>query len=189
MRTIAAVIAIWAIWVFGSVNAWAQPSETSFNSTVGGIAGGGKTWDDESQIGTGLLVGFRADRRLFHNTFAEIAIDDLRHERTGRFSADGKTLIFTGSIVQRFGRGAAQPYVLGGVALARHSGTSGFPELNLLSSARGTSAGVTFGGGVAVRAGTRFEVGPEARFLILSPDTDSGPAFANWIGGRFAVRF
>ena len=74
-------------------------------------------------------------------------------------------------------------------ALARHSGTFGFPELNLLASTKGTSAGLAFGGGVAVRAGTRFEVGPEARFLILSADTDSGPAFANWIGGRFAFRF
>jgi opacity protein-like surface antigen len=186
MRTIVAAI---TIWILGSVNAWAQPSGTGFNSTVGGIVGGGKTWDDEGQIGTGLLVGFRADRRLFHNTFVEISIDDLRHERTGRFSADGKTFIFTGSIVQRFGRGDAQPYVLGGVGLARHSGTFGFPELNQLSSTKGTSAGVAFGGGVAVRAGTRFEVGPEARFLILSSDTDSGPAFANWIGGRFSVRF
>ncbi len=186
MRTMAAVM---AIWVLAGVNAWAQPWGASFNSTVGGIAGGGKTWDDESQIGAGLLVGFRADRRLFHNTFGEISIDDLQHERTGRFTADGKTLIFTGSIVQRFGRGAAQPYVLGGVALARHSGTFGFPELNVLNSTKGTGVGVAVGGGVAVRAGTRFEVGPEARFLIFSSETDSGPAFATWIGARFAVQF
>jgi hypothetical protein len=186
MRAIAAMATLWLLAGGGVA---AQPAGSGFVFTIGGIAGGGTTWDDEGQIGTGLLVGFRADRRLFHNTFAEVSIDDLWHERTGRFSADGKTFLVTGAIVQRFGHGAGQPYVLGGITLGRHNGTFGFPEANILSSTKSTSLGVAFGGGLAIRAGTHFEVGPEARFLILSSDTDSGPAFANWIGARFAARF
>jgi hypothetical protein len=186
MRVILAAVAIGVLAV-GS--AWAQPEKTDFSSTVGGVVGGGKTWDDEGSIGTGAFFGFRADRRLFGNTFAELSIDSLQHERADRFVADGRTVLFTGAIVQRFGRGSAQPYVVGGVSLARHNGTFGFPDLGLVSSSKGTKAGVVFGGGVAVRAGTRFEVGPEARFLILTTDNDSSPAFGNWLGVRFAVRF
>ena len=185
MRAIVAA----AIWLLGCASAWAQPAGADFKSTAGGVVGGGQTWDDESQIGTGFLIGVRANRRLFGNTFAEVSLDDLQHERTGRFSADGRTILVTGAIVQRFGHAAAQPYALGGIALARHSGTSGFPELGIQSSTDSTNAGVMFGGGVAVRAGSRFEVGPEARFLILDPQSGSAPAFATWFGVRFAIRF
>ena len=169
MRTIAAVMAIWAL--AGIVNAWAQrfPGPTGFNSTVGGIAGGGKTWDDESQIGTGFLAGFRADRRLFHNTFAEISIWTISSTSGPDASAP------TG------GPSSSPDRSCSALVVAPHSptcwvawrwrdtaGRSDFRELNLVSSTKGTSAGVAFGGGVAVRVGTRFEVGPEARFLILS---------------------
>jgi hypothetical protein len=189
MRTIAVVATMTTMVLLGSASARAQSSGTEFKSTVGGAVGGGKTWDDEGQIGTGLFAGAHVDRRLFGNTFAEASVDYLRHERTDRFSAEGRSILATGVVVQRLGRGAAQPYALGGLAVARHSGTFGFPEVNIVSSTESTSFGVAFGGGVAIRAGTRFEIGPEARFLILSSDTDSGPAYVNWIGVRFAVRF
>jgi hypothetical protein len=178
-----------AMSVLGGTGVWAQPAEVKFQTTVGGVVGGGKTWDDEGGIGTGLVAGARAGRRLFGNTFAEISLERLEHERTGRFVANGSTVLLTGAILQRFGHRAAQPYVLSGITLARHSGTSGFPELSIESRTKGTNAGVVFGGGLAVRAGTRFEIGPEARFLILDPESGSAPAFGNWIGARMAVRF
>jgi hypothetical protein len=175
--------------MLGGLSAWAQPAGSGFNSTVAGVAGVGKTWDDEGQIGTGPLVGARADRRLFGNIFAEVSADYLRHERTGRFSAEGRTILVTGSLIQRFGHGRTQPYALGGVALARHSGTFGFPEANIRSSTESTGHGFVFGGGAAIGIGRRYEVGPEARFLVLSAGTDSGPAYVYWVGARFGVRF
>jgi hypothetical protein len=186
MRIVGAAIVMFCL---GGLDVWAQAPAPGFNSTVGVVGGLGKTWDDEGAIGSGALVGGRADRRLFGHTFAEISIDYLRHDRIGRFTAEGHTILVSGVVVQRFGDRDAQPYALGGITVASHSGTFGFPELNLVSSTSSTSLGYVFGGGLALRAGTRFEVGPEARFLAFASDADSSPAFAYWIGGRFGVRF
>jgi hypothetical protein len=185
MRT---TIATMVVVMLGGLSAWAQSAGSGFSSTVAGVAGVGKTWDDEGQIGTGPLFGARADRRLFGNTFAEVSVDYLRHERTGRFSAEGRTILVTGSLMQRFGEGRTQPYALGGVALARHVGTFGFPEANISSNTESTGPGFVFGGGMAIGVRRRYEVGPEARFLVISSGTDSGPAYACWIGVRFGVR-
>ena len=153
------------------------------------VVGGGTTWVDEGQIGNGAVAGGRLDRRIAGRTFGEVSIDDLRHHRTGGFNAEGHTTLFSGAIVQRFGHAAAQPYALGGVTVARHSGTFGFVPASKISLAESTDVGFVFGGGLAVRAGGRFELGPEARFYILNADADSSPAFASWFAGRIGFRF
>jgi opacity protein-like surface antigen len=167
----------------------AQPTAGSFTSTVSGAVGGGTTWDDEGRIGSGALIGIRGDRRLFGNTFAEAALDYLHHTRTGNFEASGNTLFVSASLMQRFGRRAAQPYVFGGIAIAHHGGRFGFPADGSFTDVSSTDTGFAFGGGVAIRIAGGFEVGPEARFLILRADTDSAPAYANWIGARVGARF
>lgn len=169
--------------------AGAQNLQSDFKSTASAIAGGGKTWDDEGQIGSGLVIGGRIDRRLFGRTFAEGSLEVLSHSRTGRFEAKGHTTFITGALVHRFTDGLAQPYVLGGYTIALHSGTAGFPEDGLVTDTDGTSHGYLFGGGVAVSVGKRYEVGPEARFFMLTSDNGSLPASAVWVGVRFAVRF
>jgi hypothetical protein len=155
--------------------------------SIAGIVGAGKTWDDESDIGSGLAVGGRVDWRLFGGTRAEFAFDTLDHDRSGVFASNGRSSLVSGSLLQRFGAGAAQPYVLGGLTATHHSGTTSFEDL-----ARSTSTldvGFHFGGGLAVRAGERFEIGPEARFYIISASDDAAPAWAYWIGARLGVRF
>ena len=186
MRIIVAAVIMWCL---SGPNAWAQPAGSGFTWTAGAVVGAGRTWDDEGQIGSGLQAGGQVDRRLFGNTFAEVALDYLRHDRTGGFAAKGDTVLVTGAILQRFGHGDTQPYVLGGIALAHHSGTFGFPELNLVSRTTSTNLGYVLGAGLAIRAGARFEIGPEARFLTFAADADSSPAFACWVGGRLGVRF
>lgn len=55
--------------------------------TFGGTGGYGRTWDDEGQIGSGVLVGAYADRRIFEGTDLELSADYLRHKRSaGRHS-------------------------------------------------------------------------------------------------------
>ena len=167
----------------------AQPAAPVFDWSAAAVVGGGTTWDDEGQIGNGVLVGGRVDRRLFGGTFVEFSIDRLHHGRTGRFSADGNTTLFTGAIVQRFGRGRVQPYALGGLTLGLHRGTYGFLPDNKVSLAESSDTGFAYGGGMAVRAGRRFELGPEVRFFFLGSKTDSSPAVGYWVGARFGVRF
>jgi opacity protein-like surface antigen len=163
--------------------------KTDFSSTASGVVGLGKTWDDEGQIGSGPLVGARIDRRLFGNSFLEVSIDNLGHDRSDRFEANGHTTLFAASLVQRFGSANAQPYVLGGVAIAHHTGTAGFPELGLINETSSTDPGFLFGGGIAFPIARRIEIGPEGRFLILKAATDSAPAFQYWVGARVGIRF
>jgi hypothetical protein len=163
----------------------AQTTET--RGSAGAIVGAGRTWDDEGQIGSGLAAGGRVDWRLFGNTRAEAAFEFLRHERTGNFESKGHTLLTSASLVQRFGGGPAQPYVLGGLTIAGHSGTNRFGDMATVHTS--TDFGYHFGGGIAVRLGQRFEIGPEARFYIIQASTDPDPAWANWVGVRFGARF
>ena len=167
----------------------AQTQVDPLATGISGTLGAGKTWDDEGQIGSGLLAGVHLDRRLVRNTFVEAGVDWLRHERSGRFTAEGRSVLFGASIVQRFGHGAAQPYVLGGVVVVHHSGTFGFPEEGKFTQTDSTDAGLAFGGGVTFRLGARLEVGPEARFITVGSSNDSAPAFAQWVGGRMAIRW
>src|SRR5262249_1666626 len=68
--------------------AFAQGS-SDFSSTASGVIGIGKTYDDEGGIGAGPLFGARIDRRLFGNTFLEASLDNLGHDRSDRFVANG----------------------------------------------------------------------------------------------------
>ena len=180
--------AILAVAIGGILSGTAAAQGVPFKTSVAGAAGIGRTYDDEGQIGNGPQLGVSVLQRIAGRTFVEGAFDYLRHERTGNFEAKGRTLFFTGSVVQRFGR-VHQPYVLGGVTLASHGGTAGFPPLNQFVSADSTDFGVSFGGGIAFAIGNRFEVGPEVRFFIILADEDSAPAYAYWLGGRFGIRF
>jgi len=167
----------------------AQSSRQAFDWSAAAVIGGGTTWDDEGQIGDGVLAGGRLDGRITGQTFWDVSVDYLRHHRTGGFNADGHTTLVTGTVVQRFGNARAQPYALGGITVARHSGTYGFLPDTKVGLAESTDLGFVFGGGLAVRVGRQLEIGPEARFYILNADVDSSPAFASWLGGRIGVRF
>jgi hypothetical protein len=156
--------------------------------SVAGIVGKGQTWDDEGSMGTGVTVGGRVAWRLFANTSVEGAVELLTHDRSGRvFQSQGDSTILSASLVHRFGRAKVQPYVLEGLHVIHHSGTTRFD--NRTFDFKSTDAGLHFGGGLAVRVGDRIEIGPEARFYIIRIDNDSDPAWANWIGARVGVRF
>jgi opacity protein-like surface antigen len=171
---------------FIPVSAHAQTSDT--RGSAGGAFGVGKTWDDEGNIGTGAVAGGRIEWRLFGTTSVELSADWVSHDRDGEFfEANGHTTFAGASLVHRFGRSTAQPYVLGGLHIAMHTGSTRFDDLRTERSS--TDVGYHFGGGIAFRVNDRIEVGPEARFYMIQADNDSNPAFANWVGGRFAVRF
>jgi opacity protein-like surface antigen len=166
----------------------AQAQTADTRGSAGGVLGIGKTWDDEGNIGTGPLAGGRIEWRLFGNTGVELSADWLSHDREGQvFESSGHTTFLGVSLLHRFGRRAAQPYILAGLHLAMHTGSTRFDDLRTDRSS--SDLGYHFGGGVAVRLSDRLEVGPEARFYMIQPENDSDPAFANWLGVRVAVRF
>ena len=179
---------VWSVvmLVAAAASAGAQTVET--RGSVAGVAGAGRTWDDEGSLGSGTALGARAEWRLFGNTGLEASLDTLSHDRRGGFfEAEGRTTFAGASLVARFGRAAAQPYVLGGVHLASHSGSTRFSDVRVEHDS--TDFGYHFGGGLAIRFARRLEAGPEARFYMIQPGNDSDPAMVYWVGVRFGVRF
>lgn len=178
----------WSVMALAVLSGNAQAQSVETRGTASAVGGGGRTWDDEGGLGTGPVLGGRVDWRVFGNTSLEASIDALSHDRSGGFfEAQGRTLFIGVSLVKRFGSAAAQPYVLGGYHVAKHSGSTTFDGMR--TDRDSTGHGFHFGGGVAIRIGDRFELGPEARFYIIQPKDDSDPAMAYWIGGRLGVRF
>lgn len=173
----------------GAVSAQTPPPASW---TFGGTAGYGRTWDDEGQIGSGVLVGAYADRRVFKRTDLEVSVDYLRHKRSagesGFFEAEGHTSFLTGAAIQGFGNGEAHGYVLAGLTLAVHSGTAGFPIDNLITDTDSTHPGLVLGAGFSFRAGSNYEVGSIVRVAVLRASRDSDPASAIIGGIRVGFR-
>lgn len=181
MRTTLAFI----LTILWAAAASAQVSESK--TSVGATIGFGQTWGDESSLGNGWSAGTRADRVLFGTTRGEVAIDLLAHQRTdGFFKADGHTTLVSAGVEQRFGRARVQPYVRGGVLLARHSGDYDFAGDR--RSRTSSDAGFYFGGGMAVRVGERLEIGPDVRAIVIAIDNDNDPTLAYTVGLRAAWR-
>lgn len=172
-----------------SASAFAHAQARESAASIGVAVGPGQTWDDEGSLGSGFVIGARADRRLFGGTRIELSLDALTHDRdAGYFLANGTTTLFTAALVQRFGSGTIQPYLLAGALVARHSGTVTFgdePERR----ERSTNPGYALGSGFIVSVRDRWEVGPEVRALAMQPDDDSNPALAYWVGVRASYRF
>lgn len=173
----------------GAVSAQTTPPASW---TFGGTAGYGRTWDDEGQIGSGVLVGAYADRRIFKRTDLELSVDYLRHKRSagesGFFEAEGHTTFLTGAIVQRFGSEGPNGYVLAGLTVGIHSGSAGVPIDNLITDTGSTHSGLMFGGGFSFRAGSKYEIGPIVRIAVLRASRDSDPAGAIMGGIRIGFR-
>lgn len=161
------------------VSAQPQPSR----GTASVIGGFGKTFDDESSLGRGWLVGGAVDRVVFGTTRVEGSLEIVTHDRSsGYFLSNGRTIVGGGSLVQRFGRGDAQPYLFCGLAVGHHSGTNSFAGDS--RAVRTTTAGFRGGFGVAFRAGDRLEISPEIRTNGFFTGDGSDP----WMIPSFGVR-
>lgn len=162
---------------------YAQPTR----GTASVIGGSAKTFDDEGSLGRGWLAGGAVDRVVFGTTRVEGSLEVVTHDRSsGYFLSNGRTVIGGASLVQRFGRADAQPYLFGGLTVGHHSGTNSFPDET--RSVRGTHAGFRGGFGVAFRAGNRLEISPELRmngfFTSGGPDPWMIPSFGVRLGWR-----
>lgn len=149
--------------------------------------GGGRTWDDEGNLGNGVALGVRVDRRLIGQTRAEIGVDLLTHDRgPGSFQAHGRTALVTAALVQRFSQGPVRPYVLGGLALAWHTG-----HVRLADGPRQPRSSIdpawVVGAGASMRLSDRVEIGPEARLFVMRIENDVNPALAFTLGVRLGL--
>ncbi len=181
-----------ALLVILFAGAAAAQTNPSPSWTFGGTGGYGRTWDDEGQIGSGVLIGAHAGRRIFKRTDLELSVDYLRHKRSagesGFFEAEGHITFLTGAVVQRFGGSEAQGYVLAGLTVGIHSGTAGFPIDNLVTDTDSSNSGLMVGAGLSFRAGSNYEVGPMVKVVVLRADREPDPARAIVGGIRIGFR-
>ena len=178
------LLAFLIMCVSSAAHAQAPAPKTSFSL----IAGGAQTFDDESSLGRGWLVGVAIDRVLAGSTRVEGSLEFVTHDRTqGFFLAEGHTLIGGVSLVQRFGHGRIQPYGFTGLTAGHHSGSTTFGDLH--TEASSTDWGWRAGVGLTFRAGSRYEISPELRMNGFFIDSDSHPATLPSIGVRFGVPF
>jgi len=143
--------------------------------TFGGTAGVGRTWDDEGSIGSGWLAGGYVERRLSKNVGVEVAADVLANRRTDAFEANGHTTYLSAELIRRFGSREANFFLMGGGALALHTGTTGFSDGSFRSERSSTSPGFMFGAGLSFRTPNNLEIAPIARMTIMSIENDSEP--------------
>lgn len=152
------------------------------------IAGGGQTFDDESSLGRGWLIGAAIDRVLAGSTRVEGSLEFVTHDRTeGFFLAEGHTVIGGVSLVQRIGHGRIQPYAFTGLTAGYHSGSTTFGDIH--TEASSTDWGWRAGVGLTFRVASRYEVSPELRMNGFFIDTDSHPAMLPSLGVRFGILF
>ena len=156
-------------------------------AAVSAVTGGARTYDDEGSLGSGWLAGAAADYVLFGTTRLQGSLEYVSHHRDIEyFGSTGGTTIAGISLVHRFGRQRVQPYVLAGLTVGHHSGTNRFSSGS--TKITSTDKGMRFGAGIAVRAGTRFEISPEFRFDGFYIDRDSDPAMLPSFAVRFGLR-
>jgi len=154
------------------------PPKNSFSV----IGGAGTTYDDESSLGRGMLLGAAYDRVLFGTTRADFSVELLTHDRdSGYFQSIGRTVIGGVSLLHRFGRGDVQPYVFGGVTAGYHTGTNTFATEPFPVSS--TRTGTRLGFGIAFR-GEHVEISPELRMNGFFTRDDSDP----WMAPSFGLR-
>jgi hypothetical protein len=169
------------------VAAPAHAQTVNSRSSFSAIGGSGTTYDDEGSLGKGWLIGGAYDHVLFGTTRVELSAELLTHNRdSGYFQSTGNTAIAGVSLLHRFGKGNAQPYVFGGVTLGHHAGTNTFVTARVHLST--TNPGTRFGFGLALRSGDRIEISPELRMNSFFTSTDSDvwmvPSFGLRIGWR-----
>ncbi len=164
-----------------------QAQSPDSRSSLSAVAGRGQTWDDEGSLGRGWLAGGSVDRTLIGGLRAQLSLEVLTHDRSeGFFLAEGRTVIAGASLLQRFGHGKAQPYLFGGATTGHHSGSRTFGDVR--SEESSTDFGWRAGVGLAIRAGSTYEIGPELRMHGFFIDSDSPPAALFSIGVCFTMR-
>lgn len=143
---------------------------------AGGAAGVGRTWDDESLLGTGLVAEGRFGVNLTRKTQVEFVLTQIPFER--RFDSgvgtDGRSINTALILKHDFTSGAVRPFLTAGYGINNFRGTRTTPE-PFVSRTSTNDHGYVLGTGFVVDRG-RWQIGPEARVYMLAIDQDSSGA-------------
>jgi opacity protein-like surface antigen len=158
---------------------WSGATTTAQAQAVFVGAGWTGGWDDETNLGKGLLVSGGVAYPLGRHLSVEGEVSWARHLRdSGYLAADGTPLIATARLAYWFPRpgSRARPFASAGISVVHSTGYFTWrtaevsPGGSLIEgpSIRSnwwlTSPAFELGAGVAVKAGERLSVRPEARW-------------------------
>lgn len=171
----------------------AVPAQAAAQTTGRFIAGAGagvaRTWDDESELGTGLLTEARLGWTLTPKTQIEFDVTRLPYERSfeSGVETEGRS-IFTGlALKYDFTTGRVRPFVLAGYGINHHRGSRTHPPLGTAETSS-SDHGYVLGTGFVVNRG-RWEIGPEARVYMLAIEDDASAAMMLTGSIRASMRF
>ena len=122
---------LFSVLVLAALPATAQSSGEFKRWEVHGFIGGGKSYDDEGSIGSGLSGGFGIGKRLTRRIGVEGEYTRFHHRREiagGAFLWEGSANLFTGNLLIHFSPDSrAQPFVLiGAGGMSYEGGGPGF---------------------------------------------------------------
>ena len=165
-------IVVWGFLVLVCLLADARAQTPESRGTVGGTVVAGRTWDDEGAALGPVRQSVDVSRLASIRTNEYRRIDRLAVARPQRWLLRSRRTNDVPGRLRRsaFRTQAVRPYLLGGLHLASHSGSTMFDGVR--TERDSTGFGFHFGGGIAFRIGQRFELGPEARFYMIQPDND-----------------
>ncbi|MEW6126659.1 MAG: porin family protein [Acidobacteriota bacterium] len=140
---------------------------------VFGSIGGGKAYDDEGGIGSGLDFGGGVGYRITPKLQIEGAINTIRHERNF-----GSGVVFKGTgtfvsanLLYHFSTKQVQPYVIGGAGFVNHQNRSRFPEDPFTPEVSSSGGAFNFGAGLRVFLNKHISIRPEFRVFVGYPDS------------------
>ena len=158
--------------------------------SVYGSIGGGKTWDDEGSIGSGLSAGGGVEWRFRPKWSVGADVERVGHERdTPGLEWSGHTVFASANVAYHFAATGVSPFVGGGFGGAFHDGEviDRLMQPGSPAPVRTFSSSSTMGYGMAgvdIPIGTRLVVSPDFRWTFCQAPDGSAP----WSVIRFGVK-
>ena len=143
---------------------------------AGAGAGVGRTWDDESLLGAGMLTEGRVGWAFTPRTQIELAMTHVPYDRKfeSGVATSGRSIFSSLALKYDFTSGTVRPFILAGYGLNAHRGTRVSPPAGRHETST-VDHGYVLGTGFTVTRG-RWQIGPEARIYMLSIGSDASAA-------------
>jgi opacity protein-like surface antigen len=155
--------AFWAVLILACPGLANAQGFDYINSVCGGL-GGGKFFDDEGSLGTGVMYRLGGEWRPVIRLGLEADLLGIHFSREDDFHASGNSQYFFVNAVYYFSHFRGQPYLKGGTGLFRtrydYSFPASSPEVFRGSK---TSIAVDFGAGIRFFVNDRWSVTPDFR--------------------------
>jgi hypothetical protein len=159
-------LAFWIVLLLACSAAASAQGFDYIGSVCGGV-GGGKFYDDEGSLGTGVMYRLGGEWRPLSKLGLEADLVGIHFTRDDAFNVSGNTQFFFINAVYYFSHFRGQPYLKGGTGLLRTRYDYSFPASSP-QVFRGSKTGIAvdFGAGIRFFVNERWSVTPDFRVAV-----------------------